>query len=221
MPSFLCLKGKVPLQQTVKIEGLEEETTEVFLSNHWSYFKRIPWRDWWFFRLFDFCLDSFRSRCLSWLHDAQEHFCEKLMDWISGTENRRFKHFDTAALASKSRESGFYCVSSINYAAAMKRRASSTAMANSKLCLSRSWNYLFEIDGPLHSLEASSQNLAKLALKSQSSPLALQFLVQQRHFMSSIEQVPVVPLSELSLHGWAQNGVTTNYRITWKVPNLL
>ena len=35
-----------------------------------------------------------------------------------------------------------------------------------------------------------------MALNIRSSPLALQFLVQQRHFMSSIEQVPVVPRSD-------------------------
>ena len=40
----------------------------------------------------------------------------------------------TADKASKSRESEFCSVSSINYAAAMDRRASSAAVANSKLC---------------------------------------------------------------------------------------
>ena len=49
----------------------------------------------------------------------------------------------------------------------------------------------FEMDGQsLDSLGAGSQNLA---LNCQRSLLALQFLVSQRHFMSSIEQVPVVP----------------------------
>ena len=51
-------------------------------------------------------------------------------------------HF-TAAQASKSRESGFCRVSPINYAAAMNRRASSAAVANSKLCLSRPWKNKF------------------------------------------------------------------------------
>ena len=48
-------------------------------------------------------------------------------------------------------------------AAAMDRRPSSAAVANSKLCLSRPWktNCLFEIDGPfLDSLVAGGENLA-------------------------------------------------------------
>ena len=45
----------------------------------------------------------------------------------------------TAARASKSRESGFWSVSSINYAPAIDRRAPSAAVANSKLCLLRPW----------------------------------------------------------------------------------
>ena len=56
-----------------------------------------------------------------------------------------------------------------------------------KLCL-------FE-NGPSDLLAAGGENLA---LNSRSSPLALQFLVQQRHFMSSIEQVPVVQRSDSS-----------------------
>ena len=48
---------------------------------------------------------------------------------------------------------------------------------------------------PWDSLGAGGQNLA---LNSQSSPLALQFLVQHGHFMSSIEQVPVVPRADSS-----------------------
>ena len=47
----------------------------------------------------------------------------------------------------------------------------------------------------MDSLEAGSENLA---LNSLTSPLALQVLVQQRHFMSSIEQVPVVQRSDYS-----------------------
>ena len=58
-------------------------------------------------------------------------------------------------------------------------------------------NCLFEImDGPsLDLLAAGSENFA---LNSRSFPLALQFLVQQPHFMSSIEQVPVVQRSDPS-----------------------
>ena len=47
----------------------------------------------------------------------------------------------------------------------------------------------------LDSLGAGGQNLA---LISRSSPLALQFLVQQRHFFSRIEKVPVGPSSDSS-----------------------
>ena len=101
---------------------------------------------------------------------------------------------NTAARASKSRESGFRSVSSINYASAMDRRASSEQ--------SRIQNHVCHILAKLEknvylksmdSLAAGGQNLA---LSRRSSPLALQFLVQQRHFMSSIEQVPVVPRSD-------------------------
>ena len=31
----------------------------------------------------------------------------------------------------------------------------------------------------------------------------------------------LVGQASTTLHGWAQNGATTNYRIIWKVPNLL
>ena len=73
----------------------------------------------------------------------------------------------------------------------MERMASSAAVENSKLCqVFEKKNCLFEIHGQsLHSLAAGGQNLA---LNCRSFPLALQFLVQQRRFMSSVEQVPVV-----------------------------
>ena len=75
----------------------------------------------------------------------------------------------------------------------MDKGASSAAVANSKLCWSRPWktNFQFEIDGP--SLDLPAAGGENLALNSRSSPLALQFLVtvHQRHFMSSIYQVPV------------------------------
>ena len=51
-------------------------------------------------------------------------------------------------------------------------------------------------NGPsLDSLAAGSENLASNSL---SSPLALQVLVQQRRFMSSIKHVPVVQRSDYS-----------------------
>ena len=68
-----------------------------------------------------------------------------------------------------------------------------------KIVLSCPWKKkcLFEIDGPSLDLLAAG-HCENLAINSQSSPLALQFLVQQRHFMSSIEQVSVVPQADPS-----------------------
>ena len=65
-----------------------------------------------------------------------------------------------------------------------------------KIVLSCPWKKkcLFEIDGPSLDLLAAG-HCENLAINSQSSPLALQFLVQQRHFMSS---VPVVRRSDSS-----------------------
>ena len=37
----------------------------------------------------------------------------------------------------------------------------------------------------------------------------------------SAKQSVVRASPDRPLHGWAQNGAATNYRITWKVPNLL
>ena len=54
-------------------------------------------------------------------------------DWVCVRASMR----TTAARASKFKVSECCSVSSINYAAAMDRRASSAAVANSKLCLSR------------------------------------------------------------------------------------
>ena len=59
--------------------------------------------------------------------------------------------------------------------------------------------------------------------------IALHWTLDQasaQEFTKYIGQQSPAPLLESalarsSLHGWAQNGATTNYRITRKVPNLL
>ena len=78
---------------------------------------------------------------------------------------------------------------------ARRRRSPNTLTAREPMGLSFR-NCMFEVDGPsLDSLGAGGRNLA---LNSRSSLLILQFLVQQRHFMSSIEQVPVIPRADSS-----------------------
>ena len=104
-----------------------------------------------------------------------------------------------AALASKSRVSGFCSVSSIIMLQQwtggrppqqwrIQNYVCHVPAFKKKMPIWNWWPYL--------ALAGSCRR--ELALSSRSSPLALQFLVQQRHFLSSIEQVLVVQRSDSS-----------------------
>ena len=71
---------------------------------------------------------------------------------MKGITGSAYNQPNTAARASNSKVSEFCSVLSINYAAAIDRRASSAAVANSKLCLSRPWKKIF----PFETVDGSS-----------------------------------------------------------------